>query len=115
MSSGGLLFLLIILACVGAFVFSICTAIAKQFRLHLRRIDCSACGKMVPFASPATSSRQAELGGWTCSGCGAELDEMGVDMSPLIEATRDLENAKFIAALRQEDGTPLEKVIEDKD
>ena len=115
MSWGGLLFLIVIGACVGAFVISVLLGIAKGFRVHLNRIDCPVCGKRVPFASRPTSVRQALLGGWTCRECGAELDEMGVDMSPLIEAARRREEAKFVSALGQDGVTPLEKVIDERD
>lgn len=115
MSWGGLLFILVIGACVCAFVVSFLIGIAKHFRLHLKRIDCPVCGKTVPFACHPTSSRQVQFGGWTCRECGAELDEMGINMSPLIEATREREEAKFVAAYRQDGGTPLEKVFDERD
>ena len=115
MSWGGLLFLIVMAACVGPFIISALLGIAKGFRLHLNRIDCPVCEKRVPFASRPTSVRQAQLGGWTCRDFGAELDEMGVDMSPLIEATRRHEEAKFVSAIGQDGGTPLEKVIDERD
>ncbi len=115
MTWGGILFLVVVGACVALLVISFLYGIARYVRFHLRRVDCPACGHRIPFVSYPGSAHQAELGGWTCSQCGAEIDEMGVDMTPLIDETRRLKDEKFVAGLRQEEGSPLEKVFRDSD
>jgi hypothetical protein len=115
MPLAGVLFILVIGVCFCAFIFSFLFGIAKYFRLHFRRVDCPVCGKSVPLVSVPTSSRQARLSGWTCAQCGAELDEMGVDMSPLIEAARQVDETPFRYAMRHDGGTPVERVIEERD
>lgn len=115
MSWGGLFFLVVIGVCLLAFIFRFLLEIARYFRLHFRRIDCPACGARIPFASKPTSAQQARLGGWTCYECGAEIDEMGVDLSPLIEAGRKVDEAKFVTAYRQDGGSPIERVINERD
>ena len=41
------------------------------------RGGCPTCGMPVPVFRKPTSLRQALKGGWTCSGCGTEMDRFG--------------------------------------
>jgi hypothetical protein len=115
MSYSLLLFLLVIGACFCVAIFRFVYAFAKFWGLHFRRIDCPVCRKAVPFARKPTSARQELWGGWTCENCGAEMDEMGTDMSSLIKAAQEQDEAGFLSALKHDGGTPVERVIKERD
>ena len=44
------------------------------------RGGCPTCGTPVPAFRKPTSLRQALKGGWTCSGCGTEMDRFGTGL-----------------------------------
>lgn len=50
--------------------------------INVRREDCPKCGLKLPMVRRPTSARQAMWGGWTCQGCGAELDKWGQIIEP---------------------------------
>ncbi len=43
---------------------------------------CPACGAGLPTVRAPKNVRQALFGGWTCSGCGIELDKWGRPRTP---------------------------------
>ena len=51
-------------------------ALWKQRTIN-ERGGCPACGTPVPATRRPASFRQAFWGGWTCEGCGSELDRHG--------------------------------------
>lgn len=62
----------------GALLGAAVAAIALLLLAFIRKpVKCAACGKEQPrFRVPKTGA-QAALGGYTCAGCGAELDAKG--------------------------------------
>jgi len=45
-----------------------------------RKGGCPECGLPVPQVRRPTSWRQALWGGWTCDGCGTEMDRYGNEL-----------------------------------
>jgi transposase-like protein len=65
--------LLAIAAIVAGAVVLITIAIAT-FALRNGLVSCPRCGQRLPVIRRPASEQQALYGGWTCSGCGAELE-----------------------------------------
>ena len=51
-------------------------ALLKQRAIN-ERGGCPVCGALVPVIRKPRSFRQSFWGGWTCEGCGSELDRHG--------------------------------------
>lgn len=50
--------------------------------INLTPGHCPGCGTALPTVRAPKNFRQAMFGGWTCSGCGAELDKWGRPLPP---------------------------------
>lgn len=59
-------------------IAGICVAIILiMFAMSRKQINCPSCGREIPKMRTPTSMNQAMWGGYTCQGCGAELDAGG--------------------------------------
>ena len=67
----------ILLIAFGPFVVVMILVVA-----FLPRRKCPTCGEPLPRLRVPTSRRQLWHGGWTCPGCGCELDRQGRKMGP---------------------------------
>lgn len=52
------------------------------FALVQKRPDCPECGAPMPKVRTPANRRQMLWGGWTCPGCGTELDRRGRRVEP---------------------------------
>jgi hypothetical protein len=53
-----------------------------RWNVFARRVSCPRCGLLMPVPRKPTSRRQMLYGGWTCEGCGCEMDANGVELLP---------------------------------
>ncbi len=49
----------------------------EKWGVSLNPVQCPSCGTALPMFRQPTSWRQRMWGGWTCPGCGAEIDRKG--------------------------------------
>lgn len=74
------LLLLVLGICIAAGI-----AVIAVVANHQKAKQCPACGQELPAVRQPTNTRQAMWGGWTCTGCQAELDRKG----QIIKAAQD--------------------------
>lgn len=69
----------ILLLIVGGMVATVALTFLAILALALLqgRKSCEQCGMRLPMIRKPTNSLTALIGGWTCKGCGAELDADG--------------------------------------
>lgn len=88
--------------------FEILERRSRRVGLTLNPLSCPKCGTKVPHLREPNSMRQEIWGGWTCSGCGVEMDRNGTEIGP--QHSTELISKQFGA-----DGkSPIEKVFEDE-
>jgi hypothetical protein len=92
---------------------------SKYWGVNLNPVSCPNCHQRVPYIRSPASMRQALWGGWTCSGCGVEMDKWGTDIS----SNEEFEQSTIIRAKLPEDikafdvegKTPIERVFHEED
>lgn len=120
-----LLFIFILLFCIGLSVllYKIIFDSAKgkgNWGINLSLPNCPKCGQKVPAVRTPTSIRQALWGGWTCSGCGCEIDKWGKEISSVAELQNiqkqiDQSQEGFIKPFDEKGKTPIERVFQEKE
>ena len=76
----GALVLLVLLAGVPLALWAIIKGTKQRSRMGINSsppTGCPRCGTSLPQARIPKNFRQAMWGGWTCEGCGIELDKWG--------------------------------------
>lgn len=119
-----LLIILILIVCSGVLILKLAgDSIVRKSKIlgfNLRSIDCPNCHRKVPYIRTPTSTRQALFGGWTCSGCGIEMDKWGTDISSSDSETKIPQNlihqtpSNFVGQFDGDGKTPIEKVFQQK-
>jgi hypothetical protein len=66
-----------VLMTIGGIVVDISTHRRGRWGINLGPVSCPQCGQLQPLSRLPTSWRQGLWGGWTCRGCGAEMDKWG--------------------------------------
>ncbi len=65
-------------AITGLIIGAVLTVLVLTWMMLSRKpVKCAACGREQPKVRAPTSTQQAMWGGYTCAGCGAELDAKG--------------------------------------
>ena len=76
---GSLEVVVLIAACVAAVAMIIRSSLRRKgdMGINLAKVVCPECGREQPRMRTPRSFRQFMYGGFTCAGCGAELDKWG--------------------------------------
>ncbi len=53
----------------------------NRLGINLSSVSCARCNASLPLLRKPRTPEQAKWGGWTCPGCGAELDKWGREVS----------------------------------
>ncbi len=53
------------------------TVTKNRWGINLRQVTCPRCSATAPTVRLPRSLAQALWGGWTCSGCGCDMDKWG--------------------------------------
>ena len=105
----------ILLLCMSVVALKLAYDFAKNkgrfWGVNLQPVNCPKCGQKTPYLRAPTSSRQERWGGWTCSGCGIEMDRWGTDISS--ETTGP--SRQLLSPLDERYLSPVERVIHDKE
>jgi DNA-directed RNA polymerase subunit RPC12/RpoP len=119
-----LLLILFSLVSIGVFILVLKTVRDQTRRkaafwgVNFRRVNCPKCGHKTPVLRKPRSVRQALWGGWTCSGCGTEMDKLGTDISSSIHGASEILPSLNQAAQKRQfdekDKSPVERVIEEE-
>lgn len=62
---------------LGIVIFRSTTRRQGVMGINFERVDCPDCGMRQPVMRAPKSFRQAMFGGYTCAGCGQDLDKWG--------------------------------------
>jgi ribosomal protein L37AE/L43A len=66
---------------VGVFLVAYGSAAKNRWGINLDQVSCPHCNRLFPIVRKPNSLRQILWGGWTCSGCGTEIDKWGRELA----------------------------------
>jgi hypothetical protein len=78
-----MIFLIVIFALLGAGALLVVygTVTKNRWGINLGDVSCPRCSTPLQKVRQSRSLRREMWGGWTCSGCGAEVDKWGRELS----------------------------------